>query len=41
MWIYIEGSNVCNYDDNQINKISGGENIDDYSWTEVLMKQEI
>lgn len=29
---------VRNYGDNKIYKIAGGANIDDYNWTEVLMK---
>ncbi|MCI2256949.1 alpha-N-arabinofuranosidase [Domibacillus sp. PGB-M46] len=30
---------VRNYDGNQIYKIAGGANIDDYNWTEVLMRE--
>lgn len=29
---------VRNYSDNKIYKIAGGANVDDYNWTEVLMK---
>src|SRR5690625_1040291 len=30
---------VRNYGDNQIYKIAGGANVDDYNWTEVLMRE--
>lgn len=30
---------VRNYDGNQLYKIAGGANIDDYKWTEVLMRE--
>lgn len=30
---------VRNYGDNEIYKIAGGANIDDYNWTEVLMRE--
>ncbi|UFT99765.1 alpha-N-arabinofuranosidase [Radiobacillus kanasensis] len=30
---------VRNYGDNQIYKIAGGPNVDDYNWTEVLMQK--
>src|SRR5690606_22124090 len=30
---------VRNYGDNKIYKIAGGANIDDYNWTEVLMRE--
>jgi alpha-N-arabinofuranosidase len=32
-------SYVRNFGDNKVYKIAGGPNIDDYNWTEVLMKQ--
>lgn len=30
---------VRNYDGNQIYKIAGGANVDDYNWTEVMMRE--
>jgi alpha-N-arabinofuranosidase len=32
-------SYVRNFGDNKVYKIAGGANVDDYNWTEVLMKQ--
>lgn len=28
-----------NYGDNRLYKIAGGANVDDYNWTEVLMRE--
>lgn len=38
--LYSRYATYCrNYGDNQLFKIAGGANTDDYNWTEVLMKQ--
>ncbi len=32
---------VRNYSGNEIYKIAGGANVDDYRWTEILMKKPL